>query len=250
MAKQRFSRKILHICIIAVIIVAIGFVAMMFILNYDVKGETNMPFKISKISIISSTDGQNVESSEYKWNKNIMVNNDIYIYVEKNNEYTKQETISSVKIDNFNIIESPTVGEVKIYKQSEKDNLIFENVDENIVEKLEFVGSNTTDTKNLQISNQGGVLNFRCAINNIGTYVSNDVTEIINHDELLKKANIDETTIKAEISFDITITLDSGKVFKAEGVAINVPNDTIVQNGTVGKEYVDLENIVFKRIEN
>ena len=250
MAVQRFSRKILHICIICVIIVAIIFIAMMFILNYDVKGETNMPFKVSKISIISSTDGQNVESQEYKWNKNIMLNNDIYIYVEKNNEYTKQETISSVKIDNFQTIENPTVGEVKIYKQSEKDTVIFENVDENIADKLEFNGSNTTDTKNSQISNQGGVLNFRCAINNIGNYVSNDEAEVINHNELLKKANIDEATINAKVSFDITITLDSGKVFKAENIAIKIPNDTIVENGTVGKEYVDLEEIVFKRIEN
>ena len=250
MAVQRFSRKILHICIICVIIVAIIFIAMMFILNYDVKGETNMPFKVSKISIISSTDGQNVESQEYKWNKNIMLNNDIYIYVEKNNEYTKQETISSVKIDNFQTIENPTVGEVKIYKQSEKDTVIFENVDENIADKLEFNGSNTTDTKNSQISNQGGVLNFRCAINNIGNYVSNDEAEVINHNELLKKANIDEATINAKISFDITITLDSGKAFKAENIAIKIPNDTIVENGTVGKEYVDLEEIVFKRIEN
>ena len=42
MPNQRFSKKILNICIIFVIIVAIIFTAVMLILNYDEKGETNM----------------------------------------------------------------------------------------------------------------------------------------------------------------------------------------------------------------
>ncbi len=249
MANQRLSKRIFHICIICVIIVVIVFIAVMFILNYNVKGETNMPFQVQKISVISSTDGQNVENSEYKWNKNIMVNNDIYIYVEKNEQYKKKETISSVKIDNFNIIKKPQIGEIKIYKQTANDKLLFENIDDYVVNELEFIGSNTTDTKKLQISNQGGVLNFRCGLNNIGTYLSNDDTEI-NYDYLLKKLNIDETSINAEVAFDITITLDSGKVFKAENIILKVPNDSIVENGRVGKEYSVLEEIVFKRIEN
>ena len=41
----------------------------------------NMPFSISKISIISTVDGQDVENSEHKWEKIVNQNNDIYIYV-------------------------------------------------------------------------------------------------------------------------------------------------------------------------
>ena len=46
MEKQRFSKKIINICIISIIIIVIAFVALMFILHYDVKGETNMRPKV------------------------------------------------------------------------------------------------------------------------------------------------------------------------------------------------------------
>ena len=155
MAKQRLSIKILHICIICVIIVAIIFIAMMFILNYDVNGETNMPFQISKISVISTVDGKDAEGSENKWNINVIQNNDVYVYIEKNDEYKKQETISSVKLDNFNVIQTPTIGELKIYKPTVSETSIFQNSDENLAEEIEFIGSKSTDARNLQISNQG-----------------------------------------------------------------------------------------------
>ena len=54
----------------------------MLILNYDEKGETNMPFKVSKISIVSTVNGQDVENSEAKWDINVIQNNDVYIYIE------------------------------------------------------------------------------------------------------------------------------------------------------------------------
>ena len=98
MEKQRFSKKIINICIISVIIVAIIFIALMFILNYDVNGETNMPFQVSKISVISSTDGKDNPESEYKWNINCIQNNDIFIYVEKNEDYKGQTSIKSIKL--------------------------------------------------------------------------------------------------------------------------------------------------------
>lgn len=107
MAKQRFSRKILNICIVCIIIIGIIFTAMMLILNYDENGETNMPFKISKISIVSTVNGQDVENSDAKWNINVIQNNDVYIYVEKNDEYKKQETIKSIKLDNITILKKP-----------------------------------------------------------------------------------------------------------------------------------------------
>lgn len=250
MANQRLSKKMFNICIVGIIIVAIIFIAMMLILNYDVNGEANMPFEVSKISIISTVDGKDVENSQHKWDINVIQNNDIYIYIEKNKQYRKQETISSVKIDNLNIKQTPKVGEMKIYKPTTSDTSLFQNLDENIIEKLEFIGSKSTNTKKLEISNQGGVLNFRCANNNIGTYISDDEAEI-NYNELITKLNLNEEDLIAKLTFNITITLDSGKVFKAENVEIDIPNENIVNEGTVGMEYTDeLQNIVFKRIEN
>ena len=100
--------------------------------------------------------------------------------------------------------------------------------------ELVFEGRESTDMSNLQISNQGGVIGFRCANNNVGSFVSND-DEQINHNELLKKMNIDENSLKAEVSFDITIELTSGKKFKAENVVVQIPNENIVEEGTIRK---------------
>ncbi len=247
--KQRLSKKILNICIVLIIIVAIIFIAFMFVLQYSVNGETNMPFEVSKISIISSTDGKDLRDSLYKWNITGIQNNDIYIYIEKNDEYSKQETIKNIKLDDFNVSQKPNVGEIKIYRPIENENSLFENEDENEISELEFTGSDSTNAKKLKISNQGGILEFRCANNNIGTYLSNDDEEI-NYNELIKKININENDLMAKISFDITITLNSGKVFKAEDVLLQVPNVGIVEKGTIGQEYTDLNEIVFKRIEN
>ena len=249
MPNQRFSRKILNICIICIIIIAIIFTAVMLILNYDEKGETNMPFKVSKISIVSTINGQDVENSESKWDINVIQNNDVYIYIEKNDEYKKQETIKSVKLENITIAEKPEIGDIKIYKPISNDTVLFENKDENVVNELEYKGTKSTDAKKLQISNQGGVLIFRCANNNIGTYTSNDDAEI-NYNNLISKLNISENSLISKIKFNITITLNSGKVFRADDVEIQVPNDGIANNGTVGHEYTNLQSIVFKRIEN
>ena len=249
MEKQRFSKKIINICIISVIIVAIIFIALMFILNYDVNGETNMPFQVSKISVISSTDGKDNPESEYKWNINCIQNNDIFIYVEKNEDYKGQTSIKSIKLDNFYVAEKPNIGEIKFYRPIEKENVLFENVEENEIKELEFIGGKSSNVGNLEISNQGGILKFRCANNNVGNYLSND-DEQINYNELLKKINVNEDDLKGRITFDITINLHSGKTFKAESVSIEIPNENTVNDGTVGDENIYLKEVVFKRIEN
>ena len=71
-------QKALHISIIFLIIIAIGFTAVMLILRYDEKGEENMPFDISKISVISSINGQDVKDTKNLWNKAVGQDNDIY----------------------------------------------------------------------------------------------------------------------------------------------------------------------------
>ena len=100
----------------------------------------------------------------------------------------------------------------------------------------------------MQISNQGGVIQFRCSNLNIGTYVFN-VDEEIKHNELIKKINVKAEDITSKIAFDLIICLDSGKSYKAE-VDIKIPNEGIVENGKQGLEINDLNDVVFKRIKN
>ena len=70
---------------------------------------------------------------QFLQNQNVIQNNDIYIYIEKNDDNKKQETIKSVKLENITIAEKPEVGEMKIYKPISNDSVLFENKDENIV---------------------------------------------------------------------------------------------------------------------
>ena len=97
------KQKIFHSVIISVIIIAILCVGGMFILRYQVEGESNMPFKITKISIIESVEGMECEGANEKWNFNVNQNNDIYVYIEKNSAYGKTEVIDSVELKNINV---------------------------------------------------------------------------------------------------------------------------------------------------
>ncbi len=249
MSKQALSKKVLHICIISIIIIGIGFTALICILKYDENGETNMPFIVKKITVISTVEGQNAENPQAKWDLKINQNNDIYIYVEKNNLYKKNATISYVKIDNLEVEKQSNIGEIKFYRQSQDEKQLYKNIDENEFDNLEYRGNKSSNSKNLEISNQGGIIEFRCANNNIGVYQSNEDSEI-NHGELLKKINVNETDLYANIYFDLTIKLDSGKTFKAEGIKLTIPNSNLIRDGKVGQEYDFTKRIIFKRIEN
>lgn len=249
MSKQALSKKVIHLCIILMIIIGIVFTAIMFILKYDEKGEINMPFSVSKISVISTVDGQDVENPQAKWDKTINQNNDIYLYVEKNDEYDKTETISSVKLENFRTERNSDIGEIKFYKQSNDEKILYKNLDEYSFEDLEFNGAKSSNSKNMEISNQGGIVEFRCANNNIGTYKSDEDNEI-NYGELLKKINIKEEDLNVDVYFDLIIKLDSGKSFKAENIKLSIPNPNLINEGRVGQEIDYSDKIVFKRIEN
>lgn len=245
---QKFSKKIFNLCIIIVIIVAIVFTAFVMVLRYRENGETNMPFNLSKISIISTIDGKDIEDSENRWNLRVTQNNDIYIYINKNEDYKKTETIKNITINNFQI-EEPKIGEITIYKPAQNENAITKNSEENIASEIIFTGGKETNIRDLKISNQGGIIAFRFANNDVGTFISND-EEFLDYKNLLTKLNIDENNLQAKICFDITIELNSGKKYRAESVEAKIPVEGIKEQGTTSTELTDLDAIIFKRIEN
>ena len=99
--------------------------------------------------------------------------------------------------------------------------------------------------KNLKISNQGGLVAFRCSNNNIVEYKSND--EEIIHTQLLKNAGITEETLKMSLKFDIVIKLENQKEYKAN-VSLELPVNGVVEQGTASKEITDMTDIIFKRV--
>ena len=76
---RNLNKKMFHIIMIIVIIFSILFISGILILRYQVEGELNMPFKITKISIVESVEGMAVEGATEKWNLTVNQNNDIYI---------------------------------------------------------------------------------------------------------------------------------------------------------------------------
>ncbi len=245
--KKLTKTKSFHICMIMVIIVAILFIVGMLVLRYNVEGETNMPFELSKIAIISSQEGIDDGQTDTRWSFNVHQANDIYLYIDKNENYDKTEVIQSVNIDNIQV-EADNTENIKLYKpDAQEEKVIFKYKDEDIVENIEYTGDIESDLKNLKISNQGGIVAFRCSNNDVANYKSND--EEINHNDLLKKCNIANENLQIKLSFHLTIKLESGKEYQAE-IKLELPTGNVVENGNASTEITDLDNIIFKRIHN
>ncbi len=236
-----------HKLIIALIIIVVLFVLGAIILRYHVEGETNMPFYLSKISVISSSEGIDKPTTDTKWAFDVFQSNDVFLYINKNEEYGKVEAIKSVDITNIQF-EGNNKDNIKIYKpDSEEENSIFKYKEENKVDNIEYTGDLESNLKYLMISNQGGVIAFRCSYDNLAEYKSND--EEINHQELLKKAGIIEENLKAKITFDLSINLENGKQYKST-ISLDIPVENVVEQGIASKEITDLKKFVFKRVNN
>lgn len=244
--KQITETKQFHMCMVMSIILLIIFVVALISLKYNVEGEDNPPFTLSKISIISNVEGTDAEDEQNKWNLAVNQNNDIYLYIKKNSDYKYTETISSVVLDNFKINQEPKVGKIKLLKPDTNiDSVIFKNNSENEVDRIEYKGDIDSSIKEMKISNQGGLVVFRYAIEDLGNYTSND-DEQINHNDLLKKLAINNDDIKFSVSFDIIVNLDSKKSYKAS-MNLDLPTGNVVDNGMQSTENTDLKDIIFKR---
>ena len=114
--KYIMGKKSFHICIVIIIISIILFFLGIVVLRYNVEGETDMPFKLTKIALISSSEGIDKEAGENKWSFDINQNNDIYIYIERNKNDNKEEAIKNITIDNINFQKKEENGTINFYK--------------------------------------------------------------------------------------------------------------------------------------
>lgn len=245
---RNLNKKIFHIIMITAIVFVILCVTGILILRYQVEGESNMPFKITKISIVESVEGNAIQGATEKWNLNVNQNNDIYIYIEKNSSYGKTEIIEEVEINNIIINKQKEKGELKLYKPVVDEKRMFINSAENEINGITYRGELESNIKEQKISNQGGIIAFRYGINNLSQYISEN-DEQIDHSQLLKLTNITQEDLQTNLSFNIIIKLTSGKKYQAT-INLDVPTDDIIEKGTIGKEITELDGIIFKRIEN
>ena len=245
---RNINKKILHVIATIIMVVIVAFIIGMLFLRYQVEGETNMPFKISKISIIESVEGIENKDAQEKWSFNVNENNDIYIYIEKNDNYGKTEIIDRVEISNITISRQSELGETKFYKPTKEEKRMFNNLEENEFTELTYNGDLTSNIKEQKISNQGGIVAFRYAINDIAQY-SSEEDEQIDHSQLLKLTNIKNEDIATILRFDMEIYLKSGKKYQSTIEQKILPED-VIENGTASSENTKLDDIIFKRVEN
>ena len=82
--KKQIAKLSVAITILAIIIILVVTV----MIRYQVEGDKNMPFNLSKIILISTAEGYESEDeeneSEERWNFDIHQNNDMYFYIDKN----------------------------------------------------------------------------------------------------------------------------------------------------------------------
>lgn len=246
-SRELFKKKIIHIYIIVFIISIILLTAGILMLKYYTEGEKNIPFKLTKISNISTAESNLYQSEDGIWHSDIMQNNNMFFTIQKNDNYKKEDAISKIIFTNFNVDKKESIGQTNIYKPSKINNQ-YTYVDEYIIQDgfVEYQGSQATNSELLQINNQGGVIGFSVATKDLGTYTLNENEKLASDGTLLKKANLKDTDVQIVLTFDLIIETKSGNKFKSN-IKIDLPTGNILDDGISKYEDTKLENIIFKR---
>lgn len=239
---KNFLKKFLFISVIVIMLLIVAFI----IIQYDAEGEKSLPFSINKILLVSTVNGDIVDDPSNIWNINIAQVNDVYMYINKTEE--TELTIKEIKLENFNVINKPKKGNVKLLRPTgELSNLYTYSEQDYINSEIIYQGGAIDDMKSLEIANTGGVLGFRFSLNDLGSYISNENEEIIYDGNLLKNLGVSLEEIKFSTNFDIIITTSDNINYKGT-VSIEMPIDTIVEEGSSHKEITDFNDVVFKRV--
>lgn len=234
---------------ITVLIITIVMVITIMI-QYESEGEKNMPFELSKITIVSTAEVTEVtanESDARNWNLNVIQNNDIYFSISKNENYGKNEIIKNIAIQNIQVLENPRIGNIVAYMPNSLDGRVFNYSDEyKIEEELKYKGASKSNTKTLEVGNQGGnVLMSFCNVG-LGSYDSKNDTEIKHDASLIGKMGNSDEDLKFKVSFDLIIELEK-KSYKTT-ITLDLPCEDLIEKGTSSKEITDFEEIIFKRV--
>ena len=232
---------------ISILIIILILITIFFIMyKYNVEGEAVPPFKISKMIVVSSTKTENLELVDGIYNTEVLQNNDIKISIEKNPEYKKEAIIRKITINNIQINPKETKGNIEIYRPSQGEKLYEYQEQYKISEKIEYIGAQETYTKGeeLQISNQGGIIDFSIIVKNLGNITYNENEAIKIDGTLLKQIGIQE--ISYQVNFDLIIELENEIKLKTK-ITLDLPTGDILNNGIETTETTDMKT-VFKRI--
>ena len=233
-------------CIFFIFITCLLMVVLSIMIKYDVEGEKVLPYSVSKILLVSTVDGNVVDDPEHIWNIGVTQVNDIYVYIDKTME--TDLTIKEIKLENFIITKQPQKGKVRLLRPTgDLNNLYTYSQQDYLAEGITYQGETIDDLKSLEISNTGGVLAFRLSLEELGTFISNENIEITYDGKLLSNLGINIDEIKFNTSFDIIITTSDDVSYRGT-LNLNLPIDTVIEEGSSNIELTDFENVVFKRV--
>lgn len=239
-------KQTIKLCVAIAIVVIILTVVGIIMMKYEVEGDKNMPFNLSKIVIVSTAEGVETKGDS-KWNFNIYQNNDLYFYIDKNTHYQGNDTyIEKVRIENVQMIQTPKVGEIKAYMPNSTEGRIYSYDKAYIIgEKLEYKGGAKSNPQVLEIGSQGGSMLVRFSNTNMGTYSSDEDKEIIHDGTLLNKLKLTKEDIAFKVSFDFVIQIKNHD-YRAN-IQMDLPSGDILEKGTESIEKNDMSDIIFKR---
>ena len=235
MFNENYGKKIIHIYILVWILIFILIIMGFSMVRYFAIGEKNIPFKISKILVVSTAKTTNVQLNENEYLADIIQNNDIYLSIEKNEKYKKDDSIKEIIIDNYEIVEGTSMDNLEIYK----DELLTESIILNGVATFSEGGSST------EILNQGGLIKFSIVFNKLGNITYSEDKNLKIDGNLLEKIGITFEEIKCKVSFDLKIKLESGKSFYTN-VVLELPVANIIEDG-ISSDELETDNLIYKR---
>lgn len=276
MITENRKQKIKFSLIIAVIAIIIS-VALFMVVRYQVEGEKNMPFNLGKIIVISSastspdtdeqennsavetndeTENQNTENVEteanvqeeenYLWKEKVIQTNDVYIYLDKNENFKEDEVIKNVRIENIKILKNVNLGKIQVYMPNSLDDELYKYTNDFLVNStLTYKGASVDNKKTLEIGNQGGCICLSFANVSVGVYKSNEDEVIEQGAFILEKMNVADEDLKFKVSFDLIIEV-SDKSYKGT-VTLDLPAGDVVGKKESHVEITDFENVIFKR---
>ncbi len=240
------KNNVLKKCIFTMVICILLMIVFSIMVKYDVEGEKELPFSITKILLVSTVDGDIIEDTENIWNIGVTQVNDIYMYINKTNE--EDVMINSITFNNFVVNQVPQKGKLKLLRPTgELSNLYSSSEQDYLSEGITYLGGSVDDMKSLEIGNNGGIIGFRMAVTELGSYISNESTEIIYDGRLLSNLGITEEELKFDVSFDIIIETSDHVKYKGT-TSLQIPVKGFIEKGSANTEIKDFTNLVFKRI--
>lgn len=248
MISETRKQTIKLIVAVTVLALLLLWVAIMMI-KYEVEGETNMPFELTKIVVIGTVEGIETESdNKNKWNFDIYQNNDVYFYIDQSENNTQEELIKSVKISNIQVLAEPQKGSIQTYMPNSEAGRLFTYDDQfKVEEKLEYKGAVESSSTNLEIGSKGGTALIRFSNINIGNYTSDKDKEIIHNNTLLEKIKTSNEEIKFSISCDFTI--ETTKTKYQSTITLDLPTGNLDEEENCYLEKTDMSDVIFKRVK-